>query len=136
MTGIDTNVIVRYITQDGNEVPAATAFIESKISEESPGYICLVVLCELIWVLRRAYRYDRTSVCRIIEKLLSVRELVIEREEAAWEALQQYSEGSADFSDYLIVHIHAANGADTTVTFDRKASEAPQFTLLESPKSK
>ncbi len=130
MTGIDTNVLVRYITQDGDEAVLATDFLETEISEQTPGFICLVVLCELVWVLQRAYRYDRKSACQILEKLLSARELKIERADIAWDALKQFEAGSADFSDYIIGRLHEVEGAATTVTFDRKASNSRGFTLL------
>jgi len=130
MTGIDTNVLVRYLTQDGTEAASATDFIEANLSEENPGVVCLVVLCELVWVLARAYRYTRTDICSILETLLTAREIRVERAHIAFGALQQYRNGPADFSDYVIGRLHVEMGAGETVTFDRNASRSPQFTLL------
>ncbi|MHC4873899.1 MAG: PIN domain-containing protein [Planctomycetota bacterium] len=130
MVGIDTNVLVRYITQDGNEVKAANRFFK-KCTAEEQGFISLIVLCEMVWVLSRAYKYSRNDICSIIEKVLTSQELAIENSVVAWHALRSYSQQKADFSDFVIGDIHKENGAEKTVTFDRKAAESSLFTLLK-----
>ena len=56
MIGLDTNVLVRYITQDDpNQSVAATRLIEGQCTRESPGYICHIVLCEILWVLPNSW---------------------------------------------------------------------------------
>lgn len=58
MTGLDTNVLVRYIVQDDpKQSKLATECIEQRCTSESPGFVNLVVLCELTWVLARGYGY-------------------------------------------------------------------------------
>jgi antitoxin PrlF len=47
--GLDTNVLVRYLAQDDPKQSAsATRFIETRLSERSPGFISLVVLVETL----------------------------------------------------------------------------------------
>ena len=54
MIGLDTNVLVRYIMQDDPEQsPKATELIES-LTGENPGYITMVSVIELYWVLTSA----------------------------------------------------------------------------------
>ncbi len=56
MIGIDTNVLVRYLTQDDPEQSAvANHIIECQVSNESPGFITLVTMVELVWVSYRFY---------------------------------------------------------------------------------
>ncbi|MYL06955.1 MAG: type II toxin-antitoxin system VapC family toxin [Gemmatimonadales bacterium] len=63
MIGLDTNILVRFITRDDRELAAAaTQLIESRCTAETPGHVCVPVLVELVWVLRRGYRYDKTAV--------------------------------------------------------------------------
>ena len=133
MIGIDTNVLVRYIVQDDPEQShAATQFLESTCSSERPGWVCLVVLCELTWVLTRAYGYDRTTVAEVIDHLLSTAELEIEQSTVVWRSARDFREGVAEFADHLIGHLNAHFEVDYTITFDRKAAEHKQFRLLES----
>jgi predicted nucleic-acid-binding protein len=67
MIGIDTNVFVRYITQDDEEQAAiATKWIET-CSVETPGWISVIVLCETVWVLSRAYGYEKATVQSVLQ---------------------------------------------------------------------
>jgi predicted nucleic-acid-binding protein len=52
--GLDTNVLVRYVMQDDDrQSKLATRLIES-LSAESPGYVPLAAIVELVWVLESA----------------------------------------------------------------------------------
>ena len=63
MIGLDTNVLVRYITQDDSrQSEVANHLIETRCSRSNPGHIGQIVLCELVWVLRRAYGYDKQQL--------------------------------------------------------------------------
>lgn len=131
MIGLDTNVLVRYLTQDDPTQSAqANALIEQQLSAVEPGIIGHIVLCEVGWVLSRAYGYTREQVADALAALLTCREFQVEAPDLGILALQDYREGTADFSDYLLGRAHQRLGARHTVTFDRKAAKAPQFTLL------
>lgn len=131
MTGLDTNILVRYITQDGDEAPLATRHIESRCTRDRPGFLCLVVLCELVWVLRGAYGYTREDVAHILDRVLSTAEFEMERSSLAWRALQRYRQGPADFADYVIAETCAQADATPVATLDRKAARCPLFRLLQ-----
>jgi predicted nucleic-acid-binding protein len=131
MIGLDTNVLVRYLTQDDPAQSArANAFVEQQLSPAEPGIIGHIVLCEVSWVLSRAYGYNREQVADAIAALLTCREFMVESPDLGILALQDYRHGTADFSDYLLGRAHQRPGARHTVTFDRKAAQAAQFTLL------
>ena len=120
MVGIDTNVIVRYLTQDDPKQSAvATRFIEGRLSAENPGFVSTVTLCEVVWVLAESYGADRTRIRDVVEGLLATKQLVIERSELVWKALRAWEGVSADFSDALIGQLAIFHGAEKTVTFDR-----------------
>ena len=131
MIGIDTNVLVRYIAQDDVEQSkSATRFIEKQISSSNPGFINQIVLCELVWVLKRAYRYEKTIIFEVLEKILQTKEFVVDSADIVWIALREYQKGEADFSDYLIASYNRYSECNNTVTFDRIASHAKYFRLL------
>lgn len=132
MIGLDTNVIVRYLVQDDpKQSAAATRFMERAISQESPGYIASIALCEVIWVLAECYGADRAQLRSVIEGLLSSKQLVMEEADLVWKALRSWDASAADFSDALIGHIVTARGGEKTVTFDRAAAKLPGFELLQ-----
>ena len=131
MIGIDTNVLIRYIVQDDPEQSQkATTFLEEQISKTSPGFISRMVLCEIVWVLKRAYAYDNETIINIIKQILMTSELTVENSDCAWQALSEFQKGDADFTDYLLGSTNKASGYNYTVTFDRKASFSQNFKLL------
>ena len=131
MTGIDTSVIVRYITQDDpRQSPAATRLIES-LSVDEPGFIAMVVIAELAWVLQRSYHSSRKEIARVLESLLQTKELIIERAELVVQALRLFSAGRADFSDCLVERCADAAGCQYTVTFDHVAAATAGMRLIK-----
>jgi predicted nucleic-acid-binding protein len=132
MIGLDTNILIRFIVQDDPEQSSrANAFIEAYITLDTPGYINPIVLCETVWVLKRAYNYDKMVIMQVLRQILNTRELVVEQSDAARQALEAYSAGEADFSDYYLGAMNRMAGCQRTVTFDRAAGQHPDFDLLK-----
>jgi predicted nucleic-acid-binding protein len=126
LIGLDTNVLVRYVTQDDPEQSRhATALIES-FDEGTPGFVSVVVLVELHWVLRRAYKVSRGDIAMVIRKLLDARELIVAEADAARRALTRLTD-DIDFSDALIGELGALAGCSYTATFDRRALGLPDM---------
>ena len=131
MIGLDTNVLVRYIVQDDPEqAAAAERLIEETCTTQSPGYVGVPVLVELVWVLTAAYRYDRLVVASVIRQLLRTAEFLVEDRETAWSALREFEPSGVDFADCLIGHRNRARGCDRTYTFDRGAARGHHFALV------
>ncbi|MBV8212722.1 MAG: type II toxin-antitoxin system VapC family toxin [Verrucomicrobia bacterium] len=130
MTGIDTNVLVRYLVRDDPEqARKAARFIKSQCSTDDPGLINRIVLCELVWVLETAYEYPRQAVTLALEKILRTAQFIIEDHSEAWLAFREYQQG-ADFADAFVGAINQRLGCALTVTFDKKASRRPGFRVL------
>jgi predicted nucleic-acid-binding protein len=124
MIGLDTNVVVRYLTHDDPAQTAAAVRVIDSLSLESPGFIALIVIVELVWVLEGSYRLKKNEIEQVLETLLRSKELVIERAEIVWQALRRFSASRADFADCLIERSAHAAECQYTVTFDRNAVTA------------
>lgn len=132
MIGLDTNILVRYIVRDAEvQTDLATRLIETKCTREQPGFIALLVLIELVWVLSRGYGYPKSIVVSVLTKILSSAELMVEDVELARTALGKFVTGSADFPDYLIGLVNSSKGCSTTYTFDKRAGRSDHHRLLE-----
>ena len=130
MTGLDTNVLIRYVMQDDpRQSPLANRLIDS-LSAETPGFVPVVVLVELVWVLAGNYGLDRTQVATALSTLLRAKELVIDRAEAVAQALKRYSTTGADFADALIERLASEAGCLVMMTFDSGAAKAAGMTLV------
>ena len=130
MTGLDTNVLVRYIMQDDvAQSPKATALIES-LSSEDPGYIAMVSVVELYWVLTSSYELSAQQAAQALEAILRTKQLLVERADQVIRALRVFGDGKADFADCLIERAAASAGCGHTMTFDVNASKYAGMTLL------
>ena len=131
MIGVDTNVLVRYITQDEQQQSRkANHFIETRPTKESPGIISKIVLCELAWVLSIAYNYPKKQIAEVIQQILITQEFLIEDSENAFKALQLYQNKPAGFADCFIAQTHQAMDAKYTVSFDKKGLKCKLFRLV------
>jgi predicted nucleic-acid-binding protein len=131
MIGLDTNVIVRYLTQDEPTQSAkAIALIERVLTEANPGFVSIVAMVETAWVLERIYSLTAAQMAAVIEHMLGVDVLVIENEQQVFTAMTAVKEGSGSFADALIGALGIKAGCSHTVTFDREALRLPTFKSL------
>jgi len=130
MIGLDTNVLVRYIMQDDARQSApATRLVES-LSAEVRGFVTLVSVVELSWVLSSAYDLERAEVTTVIERLLRTKELAVEGAQVVWKALRLLQSAKMEFADCLIACSAAAAGCEKMLTFDRAAAKSGAMTLI------
>lgn len=131
MIGIDTNVLVRFVTADDpDQSPRAAAFLNGECTSDAPGFINRIVVCELVWVLGAAYGYDRAEIASVVRMLLETAELFMEDKTAAWGALRHYESGACDFADAYLGLTNVQAGCETTVTFDRNAANLGSFRAI------
>jgi predicted nucleic-acid-binding protein len=131
MIGLDTNVLVRYITLDDNKQAALASRLIESLSEASPGFISLVTIVELCWVLESAYKFTRSQLVQVFQTLMAVENFKIDRVAVVASAVRQYSESKADFADCLIERLCSNAGCDRTMTFDKGAAKAAGMVLVE-----
>ena len=131
MIGLDTNVLVRYIMQDDvRQAAKATRLVES-LSAKAPGFITLISIVELVWVLSSSYHLSRAQVAQALEVILRSRQLIVDQAEHVVRALRAFSAGNADFADCLIERIAASAGCARTMTFDSTAAKTAGMTLIQ-----
>jgi predicted nucleic-acid-binding protein len=131
MIGLDTNVLVRYIMQDdAKQARLATKLIES-LSEDSPGFISLVSIVELSWVLESAFGLSRSQIVEVFQNLMAVDVFKLDRVAVVAAAVRAYGEGKADFADYLIERSSVQAGCTRTMTFDKTAAKTGGMTLVQ-----
>ena len=131
MIGLDTNVLVRYLTQDDpSQSRRANQFIADAAARGESLHLSAVVLCETVWVLRWAYRVGKSDILGSLTRVLDTAQFSIEDADACREALAEYADGQGDFSDYLIGARNRRVGCSATVTFDRKLRRSDLFRIL------
>ena len=127
MIALDTNVLVRYIVQDDKpQAKKATQAIEA-LTADDPAFISCIVLCEINWVLKSAYKISKEDCIGALRSILSVAVFDVERFDVCSKALTLYEAGAADFSDYVIQQIARQEGYNTVLSFDKQAQKSAGF---------
>ena len=131
MIGLDTNILVRYLTQDDPiQSPKATKIIEQRLTSENPGYVSIVAMVETVWVLDRAYGLAPQEIAAAVERILQTDVLAVENEQEVFTAMVALKEGDGAFADAIIAALGAKAGCSSTLTFDQKARRLSGFTVL------
>lgn len=131
MIGLDTNVLVRYLTQDdAAQAHRANTVIADQAAAEARCFLSPVVLCELTWVLREAYDRSKPDLLKTLDLILATRQFEIGDRELVREAVEAFRAGRADFADYVIGAMGRQRGCAETVTFDQRLRGAPGFRVL------
>lgn len=123
MIGVDTDILVRFITQD-DPVLAKTAetFLTTR-SAQDPAHVSAVTLAEVAWVLKRVYRVSNSEILAIVEDLLSASHVVVQHAGSAHAAIARCKAANAEFADAFIAAINAEAGCVETVTLDKDAAK-------------
>lgn len=130
LIGIDTNVLVRFLTQDDPpQSTAVNALLESARSRNRKVRVNLLVLLETAWVLRSAYGHPSSLILDVCERLVDTPPFVVESVHLVREAVRQARANKHELPDVLIGKANA--DCETTWTFDVKAAKLPGFTLLK-----
>jgi len=130
MIGLDTNILVRFFTHDDpHQTPLARALVNSLIPE-NPGFVSLLVVAELVWVLESCYGFSKPEIISSLDSLLRSKEIQIQTPELAWEALRKFTNCRADYVDCLIERCAHAAGCSHTMTFDQKAASTEGMRVL------
>ena len=121
MIALDTNILVRYLMQDDVEQSQRAAiFVEGTAGRGEKLYVSHVVLCEMAWVLGRAYGLPKADLLTALSSILRAAEIEVEAGDIANRALRRFSEGRADFADYLIAERASEAGCAGLATFDAR----------------
>ena len=113
MRGIDTNVLVRFLTGDDKaQARAARALVEA-----GDIFVATTVLLESEWVLRSGYGLAPSRIVAALRGFAGLPGVTVEEPARLAQALDWMSEGM-DFADAL--HLAKAQGCSVFMSFDRK----------------
>jgi len=112
----DTNVLVRAITGDDER---QSGIAQAQLARADMVALAVPVLCELVWVLSQGYRHSAGEIAAAIRRLIGSANVVVNRPAA--EAGLTLFEAGGDFADGVIAYEGSWLGAETFVSFDKKA---------------
>jgi predicted nucleic-acid-binding protein len=112
----DTNVLARMLTEDQ---AAQSKAAQAALQEAEMVAISISAICELVWVLSQGYKISSVDIADTIRGLLNSANVVVNRPAA--EAGLALLDAGGDFADGIIAYEGRWLGADTFVSFDKKA---------------
>jgi predicted nucleic-acid-binding protein len=128
MLGVDTNVLVRYLTRDDQpQYDKARRMIDREVAKGEPVLVSLLVLLETEWVLRSRYEMAKADIVTAFSALLDTADLTFEDEPSVETAVYSWKDSAADFADCLIEARNRRLWCRATATFDVRALKLAGF---------
>lgn len=121
MIALDTNILLRYLTQD-DPVPSPKANrVIDRLTEEEPGFISLVTILEIVWVRKSIYKRTAHEIADEVEMILAADSLEVQNEQEVYQAVIALRR-TGEFEDGLIGSLGLWRGCSATLTFDDNAA--------------
>lgn len=136
MIALDTNVLVRFLVEDdADQAEQARSLIRKALEQQELLFVSEIVLCEIVWVLRSSYRYQRADLLTALALLLRSQQLVFSSRERIFRALDSFRAGRGDFADYLIRSQAVDFGCLSVATFDGDLQKEEGFVAVGGSQS-
>jgi len=116
---LDTNILIRFLVRDHEEHYIKSVEIFRAIEEDRIEALLMnFILAEVVYVLKRIYKYDKIEIASTLKKLLLYKNLYTENKLITFEALDIYAEKNIDFADALLCAKKNLEGFEI-ISFDR-----------------
>ncbi|MBL0947405.1 type II toxin-antitoxin system VapC family toxin [Brevundimonas sp.] len=116
MRAIDTNVVVRFLTNDDPQQGA----VARAVVEDGDIFLPTTVLLETEWVLRSAYNFEAAQISQALRGLAGLPGILVETPSSLAQALE-WMERGMDFADAL--HLSGSERCTAFLTFDRRLGD-------------
>jgi len=130
MIALDTNVLVRFLTQDDDAQFLVAAGLIEGCTRDVPGYVCREVMIELVWVLERAYKYSREEIAEALLSIVTASQLSVENAQDIASVVNLYRKEGYDFADLMIRQAAQRTENRVLKTFDQKLARLDGVELL------
>jgi predicted nucleic-acid-binding protein len=115
---VDANILARFYCEDPDDPEAKRQRPAARrvIVDSTALFVPLTVVLELEWVMRGFYEVGREAFCAVMDHLLGIGHVTVERWEAVKDAVEFHRTGLY-FADAL--HLSTSRGCDSLLSFDR-----------------
>lgn len=131
---IDTNLLVRYLTDDE---PQKAKAVDSLLNKATKGELRIlipsIVIAELVWVLESYYRMDANEIAELVEAILNTPGAEVTEKQIIISALKFYRGKNIDFIDAWIIEFARENDIKTIYTFDKRHFKDIEGIEIKSP---
>lgn len=118
MIVIDTNIILRYLLEDNEELSKKAI----EIIDNNQIFIPTEVIVEASYVLKKVYQVEKDKIYKVIQLLLEMENVNFENKETIELAFKTYAEKNLDIVDCML-YAYAKNEKYEVKTFDNKLAK-------------
>lgn len=116
---LDANVIIRFLVRDDELLYEKSLEIMKEIEEGRKEALLLdFILAEIIYVLKRIYKIDKTKITNVLKKILLNDHFYTDNKLVTFEALDIYANKNIDFADAMLCAKKNLEGFEI-VSFDK-----------------
>jgi len=131
---IDTNILVRYFT---NDIPEKAAAVKKLLLKAKNNEIIIVIqsiiIAELIWVFESFYKLKKEKIVNVINALLNTPGIDIINKSTILKAIEIYSSKNVDYIDANVMAFAIINNINTVITFDKKHFKSDNNITILNP---
>ncbi len=121
MRYIDTNVVLRFLTEEKENLPNELLDFFKNLQNGNVKTKCLdIVFFQIIFVLKSFYKVEKNRIIKIMEHILSLDGLYIKNKRILERALELWKRHPDDIIDCYIVANMEQDGENELYTFDKK----------------
>ena len=116
---LDTNIVIRFLTRDNEEYYHKSVEIFRDIeSGKTEALLMDFIFAEIVYVLKRIYKYSKNDIASVLKKLLLYKNLYTENKLITFEALEIYADKNIDFADAMLCAKQKLEGFEI-ISFDK-----------------
>ncbi|RMF66666.1 MAG: type II toxin-antitoxin system VapC family toxin [Calditrichaeota bacterium] len=131
---LDTNVIIRFLIGDNEELYEKSVRIFSEIENDRVKAVVLEsVIAETVFVLEKVYRVERNLIAELLIKILDLKGVRNGSRQIYRRALETYQAKNIDIVDCLIC-AHSVVGEMEVVSFDKDIETCRKLLTLSQSK--
>jgi predicted nucleic-acid-binding protein len=127
---VDTNLLVRFLTEDD---PEKARSVEALLGKAGKGeikiFIPSVVIAELVWVLKSFYEMEAAEISELVGAVLNTPGLDTQDKNILRGALKTFERKGIDFVDAWILEFARERNIKTIYTFDKKHFKETDFKI-------
>ena len=131
---IDTNILVRYLTNDNpSKAKAVDSLLNKALKGELKILIPSIVIAELVWVLESFYEMRANEIAELVEAVVNTPGVEVTDKSIIIFALKLYRAKNMDFIDAWIIEFAKNSNVNTIYTFDKRHFKAIEETEIKIP---
>ena len=131
---LDTNVLIRYLTEDDpDKADAVERLLNRAERREITIHLPSIVTAEMVWVLESYYGLARGKIFQLVEGILLTPGIEVTDRNLLINALNQYRKTSMDFIDAWTMAFAREEGIHTLYTFDKKHFSSIKGLSIQTP---